>query len=113
MYSAFGVKETFWTGSIASNSNYKEVPKSNIQPGDIFNHNDSSGCKAHGGIIIEVNDGTITKIAQTGRASYITEGFSGNNNNIGYTADPNGVNGNLNCANNAPDVKYYRYKGCN
>lgn len=112
MYATFGVKETFATSSIAGNSNYKEVPKSDIQPGDIFAYN--YGCTAHGGIIIEVNNGRITKIAQTGRSSYITEGFGGKNSNIGYTSDPGGNAGNMSCANGgASDVKYYRYKGCN
>ena len=114
MYSTFGVKETFWTGSIAGNSNYKEIPKSDIQPGDIFNYNDSANCKAHGGIIINVNGDTITKIAQTGRVSYITDGAiaADGNRALGYSEDSNGINGNLQCANSAPDVKYYRYKEC-
>ena len=113
MYDTFGVKETFWTGSIAGNSNYKEVSKEDVEPGDIFNYNDSSNCSAHGGIIIEKNGNTITKIAQTGRQSYITEGWGGKNENVGYTKDSSGSSGNLSCVNNAPDVKYYRYKGCN
>ena len=114
MYSTFGVKETFWTGSIAGNSNYKEIPKSDIQPGDIFNYNDSANCKAHGGIIINVNGDTITKIAQTGRVSYITDGAiaADGNRALGYSEDSSGINGNLQCANSAPDVKYYRYKEC-
>lgn len=112
MYDTFDVKESFWTGSIAGNSNYKEVSKDDVEPGDIFNYNDSANCSAHGGIIIEKNGNTITKIAQTGRQDYITEGWGGKNENIGYTKDSNGSNGNLSCVNNAPDVKYYRYKGC-
>lgn len=118
MYATFGVKETFWTGSIAGNSNYVEVPKSDIQPGDIFNYN--SGCTAHGGIVVEVKDGTVTKIAQTGRPSIggynMVSGVAGTNNpekSLGYFEDPDGVNSNLQCVNGkATDLKFYRYKGC-
>lgn len=110
MYDAFGVKEVFWTGSIASNSNYKEVSKSEVQVGDIFNYN--YGCTAHGGIITKIENGKITEIAQTGRPEYLTSGTSSKNGRLGYSYYPNLDNGNLNCVNSASDVKYYRYKEC-
>ncbi len=110
MYAAFGTKQVFWTGSIASMSDYKEIPKDQVQVGDIFNYN--YGCTAHGGIITKIENGKITEIAQTGRASYLTSGTSAKNQRLGYSYYPNLDNGNLNCVNNASDVKYYRYKEC-
>lgn len=113
MYDAFGVKQSFSTWDIASNANYVEIPKSEVQPGDIFSYN--SGCSSpHGGIVVEMKNGKFTNIAQTGRSSYITKGFGGKNNNIGYSNYPNGIDGNLRCLNgDATDLKFYRYKGCN
>ena len=112
MYDAFGVEQPFCTADIASNPNYVEVSKSEVRPGDIFAYN--YGCTAHGGIVAEVNNGRVTKIAQTGASrGYANIGTYGKNNNLGYTKDPNGVNGNLSCVNGgASDAKFYRYKGC-
>lgn len=115
MYDAFGVKEVFWTGSIAGNSNYKEIPKDQVQVGDIFNYN--NGCAAHGGIVTKIEDGKIVEIAQTGNSKgqkYLTSGTSAKNNRLGYSYYPNLDNGNLNCVNGkATDLKFYRYKECN
>ena len=112
MYDAFGVEQSFCTADIAGNSNYVEVPASEVQPGDIFAYN--YGCTAHGGIVAEVKNGKVTKIAQTGASKgYANIGTYGKNNNLGYTEDPGGVNGNLRCVNgDATDMKFYRYKGC-
>lgn len=119
MYAAFGVKKVFWTGydpdGISNNPNYKEIPKDQVQVGDIFNYN--YGCSAHGGIVTKIEDGKIVEIAQTGNSRgqhYLTSGTSSKNNRLGYSYYPNLDNGNLDCVNGrATDLKFYRYKECN
>jgi N-acetylmuramoyl-L-alanine amidase len=97
MYKAFG----FWDHRPSANlinggGNYQEVDDSEVQPGDVFVH------RGHAGIVIEVEDGKITKTAETGGM----EGMSGNNDNVGYksgdrTSGQIGENGN----------KYLRWTG--
>ena len=119
MYDAFGVKQTFSTFDIAGNPNYKEIPKSDVQPGDIFSYNTCSGTSAHGGIVLEVKNGKFTKIAQTGKTNggyNMIDGAissSGSGRTLGYFEDSNGSNSNLRCLNgDASDLKFYRYKEC-
>ncbi len=78
IYKAFGKMASFSSESIFSDPSYEEVSRSDVRPGDIFAYNSPSG---HGGIVIETQNGKITKIAETGGV----EGRSGNNSNIGYS----------------------------
>ena len=119
MYDAFGVKQTFSTFDIASNPNYKEIAKSDVQPGDIFSYNSCTGTLAHGGIVLETKNGKFTKIAQTGKTNSgynMVDGAvssSGSGRTLGYFEDLNGSNSNLRCLNgDASDLKFYRYKEC-
>lgn len=83
MYKTYGQMTTFTSSSIFSDPMYKEVPKTEARPGDIFAYNPSTGADSgHGGVVIEVNNGEVTKIAETGGM----EGRSGRNNNIGYSS---------------------------
>lgn len=100
MYKTFGKMTSFTSESIFNDPLYEEISSSDIQPGDIFAYNSPSG---HGGIIIEVSNGKITKIAETGG----TEGKSGNNTNIGYSdaSDFSVINA------NSSNGHFFRYKG--
>ncbi len=100
MYKAFGEELSFSSSSIADHPSYEEIDKKDAQPGDIFAYNSPRG---HGGIIIEVEDGQVTKIAETGGG----EGRSGANNNIGYSGASDFSARNTNSDNG----HIYRYKG--
>lgn len=54
---------------------YKEVDRSDVRPGDIFAY------RGHGGIVVEVENGKVTRIAEVNAK----EGKSGKNENIGYS----------------------------
>ncbi len=100
IYKAFGEMTTFTSYSIFGNSQYEEVDRSDVQPGDIFAFNSPQG---HGGIVVEAANGVVTKIAETGG----TEGRSGSNNNIGYSgADSYSVN-----IINGSEGHFFRWKG--
>ena len=100
MYKAFGQITSFSSESIFGDSMYEEVPRSDVKPGDIFAYNSPQG---HGGIVIEAQNGVVTKIAETGGM----EGRSGNNNNIGYSgsSDSSVVNA------NSENGHFFRHRG--
>ncbi len=100
MYKVYGETTSFCSSSIADHPNYEEIPRNSVQPGDIFAYTSPSG---HGGIVIEVNNGVVTKIAETGGR----EGRSGNNTNIGYSGSDDFSVRNMNGENG----HFYRYKG--
>ncbi len=97
MYKAFGEEQSFSSSSIAGHPSYEEIDKKDARPGDIFAYS------GHGGVIIEVTDGQVTKIAETGGQ----EGRSGGNNNIGYSGPSDFSVRNTNSDNG----HIYRYKG--
>ena len=100
IYKTYGTTSIFSSSSIFSNSHYEEVPRSEVQPGDIFAYTSPQG---HGGIVIEASNGIVTKIAETGG----TEGRSGNNNNIGYSGPESFSVTNM----NGPNGHFFRWKG--
>lgn len=99
VYKAYGKMTSFTSESIFNDPLYKEIDRSEVRPGDIFAYNSPSG---HGGIVIEVSDGKVTKIAETGG----TEGRSGSNNNIGYASGNDFSITNMNGENG----HFFRYK---
>ena len=78
---------------------YKEVDRSEVRPGDIFAYD------GHGGIVVEVDNGKVTKIAETGGK----EGRSGKNNNIGYSGKSDYSVRHM----NTDAGHFYRWKGDN
>ncbi len=102
IYKAFGTMTSFTSQSIFNNDQYEEIDRSNVQPGDVFAYNSPEG---HGGIVIEVDNGTVTKIAETGG----WEGRSGRNNNIGYSGSNSWSVTNM----NGPNGHFFRWKGAN
>ena len=100
MYMTYGVMTSFTSYSIFTDPLYEEIPKDQVRPGDIFAYNSPSG---HGGIVIEVKNGKVTKIAETGG----TEGRSGNNSNIGYSGSSDFSVTNA----NGPNGHFFRFKG--
>ena len=79
VYKAYGKMTSFSSETIFNDPLYKEIDRSEVRPGDIFAYNSPDG---HGGIVIEVSNGKVTKIAETGG----TGGRSGSNSNIGYSS---------------------------
>lgn len=73
----FKQSDIFYSNGIINGkfSSYKEVDRSEVRPGDIFAYD------GHGGIVIEAENGVVTKIAETGGKG----GRSGKNENIGYS----------------------------
>lgn len=83
-------------------SSYKEVSRSEVRPGDIFAYKTPKG---HGGIVIEVKNGKVTKIAETnGR-----EGRKGENKTLGYSSGNDFSIRNI----NGDAGHFYRWKGAN
>ncbi len=105
LYKAFGDKfkesHIFSSASIYTNSAYKRIDRKDIQPGDI-----AAASDYHGVIIIEVQDGKVTKIAETGG----TEGRSGSNNNIGYSGPSDYTVRDIN-GEGSHNYNFFRYKG--
>ncbi len=89
MYKAFGVVAPHSSASIIAGNDsdkYEEIPRSEVAPGDIFAFKSSeSWSGGHGGVVVEVENGNITKVAEAGLSG--GEGSSGNNTNIGYTTN--------------------------
>lgn len=81
IYKAYGIFSPFASADILTNPTYEEIPREDVQPGDIFAFNSPYG---HGGIVIEVKNGRVTKIAETTKDAS-AEGKGGKNTNIGYT----------------------------
>lgn len=123
MYDAFGSEQIFTSYDNLGPPNFVEVSKSDVEPGDVFAYNSGNNCKPHGGIVVEIKNGLVTKIAQTGRPNYNGYnmidgaidpiGDEKGKKSLGIFEDPSGQNSNLGCLNgNATDLKFYRYKGC-
>jgi len=100
IYKTYGATSIFSSSSIFGDSHYEEIPRSDVQPGDIFAYTSPQG---HGGIVIEASNGVVTKIAETGG----TEGRSGSNNNIGYSGSDSFSVKNMNSLNG----HFFRWKG--
>ena len=86
-----------------SPSSYVEVNRSEVRPGDMFAYND--GHEGHGGIVIEVENGKVTKIAETGGK----QGRSGNNTTLGYSGPDDYSVRHM----NTDAGHFYRWKGAN
>ena len=96
----FEESDIFSSGSIlAGEPSYKEVSRSEVRPGDIFAY------QGHGGIVVEVKDGKVTKIAETGGK----EGRSGKNQNLGYSGKSDYSVRHM----NGSAGHFYRWKGDN
>lgn len=80
-------------------SSYREVDRSEARPGDIFAYS------GHGGIVIEIENGKVTKIAETGG----TSGKSGKNSTLGYS----GPNDKAVRIMNTDAGHFFRWKGAN
>lgn len=107
MYKAFGQNPNIFTGNIDESEYFEEVQLKDVQPGDAFAYDPKWGYKgdAHGGIVLEVDNGKVTKIAEVGGQ----EGRSGDKNkNVGYsTGDGVFTISNINGSNG----HFFRWKG--
>ena len=101
MYKTYGKMTSFTSYSIFSDPLYEEVPREEVRPGDVFAYNSPSG---HGGIVIEVKNGKVTKIAETDDNA---SGKSGANHNIGYSDSNDFSVQNV----NGPNGHFFRFKG--
>ena len=96
----FDSGDIFSSSSILNGmSSYREVSRSELRPGDIFAYS------GHGGIVVEVKNGKVTKIAETGGK----EGRSGKNHNIGYSSKGDYSIRRM----NSSAGHFYRWKGKN
>lgn len=103
MYKAFGQMTSFSSSSIFNDPLYEEVSRSDVRPGDVFAYEAPSG---HGGIVIEVSNGEVTKIAETNKGS--GEGVKNPpNTNIGYSGADDFSVQNM----NGPNGHFFRWKG--
>lgn len=99
----FDSNDIFSSSSILGGMpSYKEVSRSEVRPGDIFAY---ATPKGHGGIVIEVKNGKVTKIAET----HGKQGRRGKNKNLGYSGKNDFSVRNA----NSSAGHFYRWKGKN
>ncbi|MBO7718475.1 C39 family peptidase [Candidatus Saccharibacteria bacterium] len=110
----FTEDDIFSSESIKSGaeSSYVRIPLSEVRPGDIFAYGgyngDGGSWKGHGGIVVEIDNGKVTRIAETGGQ----EGKSGNNETLGYSGTSDGSVKRINWT-EGNDTYFFRWKGKN
>lgn len=115
LYKAFGIYAEHSSHDLLNGNRteyYEEIPRSEVKPGDLFAFHSGAGISGgHGGIVIEVNNGKITKVAEAGCSGGLAcdgGGLSATNTNIAYTTTGYSIN-----YTNSDAGHFYRFKGAN